>query len=222
MENLPAELVKIPLEYIKTAIDWFRDQSVVQRKPGIGIYGGSRGGELALLVASTYSEIKAVVSVCGSGLIMGGYHKIRDFRFPAWTYEGTPLPNVRRDNSPLAYGPISTDWEAFRTYHSDNLKQATIPVERIQGAVLMFSGQKDRIWNSFELTNVAMTRFQEKQFPYPYEHIVYPDAGHRIYIPYTPEPIDHDRFGGTLQANADASVDHWKRTVDFFSNHLDH
>jgi len=32
----------------------------------IGVHGGLRGGELALLVASPFSEVKATVSVCGS------------------------------------------------------------------------------------------------------------------------------------------------------------
>lgn len=94
MESLPDEFVNVPLEYIKSAIDWFVAQPVVRKEPGIGLHGGSRGGELALLVASTFSEVKAAVSVCGSRLIMGGHYKTRDFRFPAWTYEGRALPYI--------------------------------------------------------------------------------------------------------------------------------
>ena len=61
MEHLPQELTRIPLEYFGRAIRWLASRE--ELRPGaVGIAGGSRGGELALLIAATYSEIKAVAA----------------------------------------------------------------------------------------------------------------------------------------------------------------
>src|SRR5437763_1684078 len=56
MDGLPRDLVEIPLEYFKRAIDWLRAHPAVDGER-IAIVGSSRGGEAALLVAATYPEI---------------------------------------------------------------------------------------------------------------------------------------------------------------------
>lgn len=218
MEHLPAELVCIPLEYIETAIDWFQELSVVQSERGIGIIGSSRGGELALLVASQYPNIRAVVSFCGSGVIIGGLHKTRDFQFPAWTNQGNPIPHVHEGKSPWERGVDMTNWADFCNFCGEGLKKSMIPVERIQGAILMFSGGRDRIWNSVELANVSMNRLKECGFNQLYEHVQYQEAGHVFALPYS--PVDGERYGGTRKANADAGIDSWIRTIDFLKSNL--
>lgn len=54
-----------------------------------GIVGASRGGELALLAASLFPEVKAVVGYTPSGIIWEG---IGDDGAPAWTYRGEAFP----------------------------------------------------------------------------------------------------------------------------------
>lgn len=57
--NLPANLQNVPLEYFASALEWLkREPSVDARR--IGIYGVSKGGEAALLVASRHPEIREV------------------------------------------------------------------------------------------------------------------------------------------------------------------
>ncbi|MCK7489535.1 MAG: acyl-CoA thioesterase/BAAT N-terminal domain-containing protein [Anaerotruncus sp.] len=59
--DLPAELVEIPLEYFHRAAAWLKGRPEV-RADRIGLAGGSKGGELALLLASRYDDFRAVVA----------------------------------------------------------------------------------------------------------------------------------------------------------------
>src|SRR6266403_4388050 len=68
MPGLPRGLVNTPLEYFAKAVVWMR------RQPGLGdgflaMWGASRGGELALLLDSTFAEINAVVARAASGVV---------------------------------------------------------------------------------------------------------------------------------------------------------
>lgn len=69
--DLPKELVNIPLDYIETAIGWLKDHPNVDYTK-LGIFGTSKGGELALLSASMFSAIKAVVGYVPSGVVYPG------------------------------------------------------------------------------------------------------------------------------------------------------
>jgi hypothetical protein len=72
----------------------------------------------------------------------------------------------------------------------------------------------DRQWPSERLADIAFQRLQEHAFPYRYEHLRYPDAGHNIGWPNVPRPetrfkhpvsgveVDH---GGTARGTAFAS-----------------
>lgn len=87
VESLPKTLTNIPLEYFEKAIQYLKQQEGVDSNQ-IGIIGGSRGGELSLLVGSTYSDVKCVIGYVPS-----------IFRCPgaegaAWTLNGKPLPFI--------------------------------------------------------------------------------------------------------------------------------
>jgi len=56
-----------------------------------------------------------------------------------------------------------------------------IPVEKVQGAILLISGKGDKMWPSTEMSEQVISRLKEKGFAYHYKHIAY-DAGHNNYI----------------------------------------
>src|SRR4051812_1670389 len=60
-EGVPKTLENVPLEYFTRAIDWLAARPGVDPKR-IGIFGGSKGAEAALLVAARDKRIKAVVA----------------------------------------------------------------------------------------------------------------------------------------------------------------
>ena len=65
MAGLPASLSLIPLEYFGRALEWLQAQRAVDGTK-VGVLGGSRGGELALLLAATHPQITAVVACAPS------------------------------------------------------------------------------------------------------------------------------------------------------------
>ncbi len=67
LENLPPELYEIPLEYLETAIRWMSNQPTVNADR-LAVVGGSRGGELALLLGATFPKLRAVVACVPSGV----------------------------------------------------------------------------------------------------------------------------------------------------------
>src|SRR5262245_7039007 len=100
VEHLPKHLERIPLEYFETAIQWCTRRDDL-RPETLAVAGASRGGELALLVASTYPEIIAVVVWVGSGVIWGGMGGKVDEPVAAWTHNGRDLPFVRFDRKAI-------------------------------------------------------------------------------------------------------------------------
>ena len=101
-QGLPDELLRIPLEYFRTALAWLHDRQEVDADRVV-VFGGSRGGELALLLGSTYPElVDAVVAYVPSANV---YPSIVDSGQPSWTLGGNPVPltliDVRRIEGPI-------------------------------------------------------------------------------------------------------------------------
>ena len=105
--------------------------------------GASRGGELALLLGSTYPDLRAVVSWVGSGLVYGGVVSMGAAPAAGWTRGGADIPfagfdvsAVRMDAPPVALTP------GFLAALADTARVAAaeIPVERINGPVLLIRG----------------------------------------------------------------------------------
>jgi dienelactone hydrolase len=233
MSGLPEHLVDIPLEYFGKAID-----HLSERAGAIGVVGGSRGGELALLLGATFPQVKAVVSVVGSGVVTQGIgpgaNLLQKLSHEAasWTYRGEPLPYLPYDIGDELRAKIVNDEPVplrltFDT--SDGVPEDTeIRVENTAGGVLLISSGHDDGWPSVELSEVALRRLKDHEHPFPYEHVVYPEAGHLIagppHLPATDVtyrgPGVTFSGGGVPQATAHARADAWKRTVEFLQEQL--
>jgi dienelactone hydrolase len=215
--GLPRGLVNIPLEYFGKAIAHVR-AAIDPRNDFVAVYGTSRGGELALLVASLYADIRAVVAVVPSGVIVGAFGPSApgDLRpRGAWTLAGKALPDMGQNNRYANSGgadPVQRFLNSMRDL--DAVERATIPVQLIKGPVLMVSGRDDQIWPSFELAEIARRRLEGHNHPWPFEHISYPDAGHRMAPPYAPTTA---ALGGTPKGQIEANVAYWRRTLDFLA-----
>ena len=233
MKGLPKYLEDIPLEYFGSAIDF-----LAERAGEIGVVGGSRGGELALLIGATFPQIRAVVSIVGSGVVTQaigpGTNLLQKLSHEAasWTLKGEPLPYLPYYVSDELRAKIVNDEPvplklAFDL--SDGIPEDTeIRVENIVGGVLLISSGHDDGWPSTELSEVALRRLKDHEHPFPFEHIVYPEAGHLIagppYRPATdvtyPGPGVTFSGGGVPHATAHAQANAWKRTVEFLQEQL--
>jgi hypothetical protein len=106
--------------------------------------------------------------------------------------------------------------------------RAAIPVERIQGPVLLISGKDDQMWPSALMAERVMERLAAHGHPYRDAHLCYEDAGHAIGIPYMPamparpHPVTGLTYamGGTRAGTAFASADSWPRVLAFLAESL--
>jgi dienelactone hydrolase len=102
------------------------------------------------------------------------------------------------------------------------VRRAAIPVERIQGPVLLVAGGQDQLWPSAWSGDAIAARLRAHGFRHRVVQLSYPDAGHRIgkaYLPAGSTRIAGGRMetGGTPQANAAAQADAWPRVLRFLA-----
>jgi dienelactone hydrolase len=201
----------------------------------IAVTGASKGGELALLLGATFSQIRAVVAYAPSGVLWQGQPvpglQPAEPR-AAWTLGGKPLPFLRYPTQPIAQNTSRTArapsiLAALREVEA--VERATIPVERTRGPILLITGQDDALWPA-ELAEIAVRRLKAQRFPFPVEHLSYPGAGHLIFFPpYGPTTIRSLRhpvlkrtihYGGTTAGDALARADSWPKVLAFLRKSL--
>ena len=203
LEHLPLNLEAIPLEYFGDAIAWLQRQPSVDADR-LGVIGVSRGGELALLLGSIYQELTAVVSYVGSGFVHPSPYAMPPA--PAWTWQDEPLPFL--------------DWT--RQKGPEELRQVEIPVEQINGPVLLISGDDDALWPSTAYSSVAWDRLKRNEHPWPDQFLRYPGAGHGISAaPYLPVgPLVSPEIGGDPHSNVTAMANAWPAVCHLLESRL--
>jgi len=199
--GLPEALQGVPLEFYDRARAWLAKHPKVMHE-GVAIIGASKGAELALLLASRDPEVRCVVAIAPASHIFEGIPGGTGDYGPrsSWSYKGRDLPYV-------PYQRNETLWKAIATYEFHDVyrealegaepetkEKARIPVEDIQGAVLLISGRHDRMWPATEMSENIVRTLERREFPFPYDHAVY-DIGHGI---------------GNEQ---------WQKAVEFLSKH---
>lgn len=234
-EDLPKYLQNIPLEYFESGINWLRSRPEV-RADQIAVLGDSRGGELALLLGSTFPQIKAVIAFAPSGVLWGGLGADENCpEQPAWIYHGHPLPFMGlHDLTPDQQKQIrkmlqATSFSSTQVFQMmlanwSAVEKASIPVARIHGPVLLISGNADELWPSTRLANMVMDELEQAKHPYPDRHLAYEGVGHFIPLPNFPttvntvvHPITKMKIdlGGDPGPTATAAADAWAQILDF-------
>jgi dienelactone hydrolase len=226
--SLPKTLTDIPLEYFKKAIEFLQQQKGIDPDK-IGIIGGSRGGELALLLGATYPEIKCVIGY------VPGIYRCPGAEGPAWILNDKPLPFISSSGDEkvmaeiqkrMASGKATSFLPMFSSIISDPnaITGTEIPIEKINGDILLISGQDDQLWPSSIMSEIAINRLKRHNFKHNYKHLTYPDAGHMISTPFKPTTISAAKhpvngifmeLGGTSEGNAYASADSWQQVLKF-------
>ena len=216
--GLPPALTLIPLEYFARAINWLRHQPSVDANR-LGIVGGSKGAELALLLASRHPELKAVVAYAPSSAAWTSTN-VADFGRSSWSERGQPVPFlIPRIN----VGPTANDWY-LAALADPNAARGAIPIERANGAVILISGKDDQLWPSSYMACQLMGRL--RAHPLPHRHLDYDGAGHVIVTPYQPTtdraviPGTGIPLGGNPVDAARADRDHWPKVLRFLHDNL--
>lgn len=239
---LPTWLNRIPLEYFEAALGWLKAQPEIDAQR-VGVLGISRGAELALLLGTRFPEVHAVAAYAPSSVAWaaGGRDKATGEIIPSWTSQGSPVPFAPlplrgfmwRSAIPVAVlKRVVMFKNLFRAglRNREMIERAAIPVERIRGPVLLVSGGDDHLWPAAEMSEAIVARLKKKGFAHAAEHLHYPRAGHMLRYPYLPTTSRESgntylrgakfSFGGTPEADAEAQMDAWRRTIVFFKGSL--
>lgn len=231
--GLPQSLENVPVETVGKALDDISKRSDVDPNR-IAILGGSKGGELALLVASLYPQIHAVVADVPSPFAWQG---IPDGPSAAstssWTYEGRPLPYVEYtqamglqfQNAFVKHSPLD-----LRVAYDDAMKQnaneiapAMFHLENVHGPVLLLAGDDDQLWDSDAQSQLALDYLHAHHHPYADEYEHYPGAGHLfLFAAETETPMGPFTLllGGGPQMNLAAQIAAWQSIGGFLAHAL--
>lgn len=172
----PKHLDRISLDAIKDTILSIAQHPQIDASKII-LFGGSRGGELVLNLASRYKEFNGVIAASTSHV-----------SFPAITlYANTSSWTYKNEEIPYVPAPLKTILPAIKgdlyTAHAimledkDAVKKAEIPVENINGSVLIISGKNDDQWPATRMSNRIIERLSANNFKHYKKHIVL-DGGH--------------------------------------------
>ena len=228
-DDLPPQLVEIPLEYFVAAFEWLIAQPGV-RPDALGVVGISRGAELALTLGSRLPNVRSVVAYCPSSVVWSGLSGDRPSDLPAWTANGrsipffslmTPALSPVRDQvfreSPV---PLTPMFDA--ALEGPLPAEVFIPVEQTNGPILLVSGDGDRMWPASRMAHQIMERLAAHNHPFTSRHVHYPNAGHLMRPPGVPTSVLDGKFalGGTPAGQAAANRAAWLETVAFLLESL--
>lgn len=206
-DGLEPTLSKIPVERVGEALTWVAAQPHIDGQR-LGLVGDSRGGELALIAAANFRQVRAVAAIVPSGLQWGA---LKNPNETAWTLGGKPLAFVPWSGVPAqsvrdAWGRTTvTSLGIFTSSLSraspSKVAAATIPVENISGPVLLIGAKDDQVWPSCQLAEVARARLAKHDHLERYGDVLrcFEGAGHRIGVPGS-STMSHSReiIGDTL------------------------
>ena len=181
-KDTPDTLNKISINQVHDAIMVATKNKKI-KKNKIGIIGGSRGGDLALLIGSYFKDIKCVVAIVPSHVAFPGH--TNHFTTSAWTFNNKELPFVPVNEEAVPFLMKHDLRGTFTAMLKDSTaeEKAVIKVEKINGPILLLSATKDDHIPSVEMCDKMIARLKANKFKYANKHIVI-EGGHG-------EPLKH-------------------------------
>jgi dipeptidyl aminopeptidase/acylaminoacyl peptidase len=166
----PKLLEKIAIEDVHDAIVKATQNNQIDGER-IAIVGGSRGGDLALLIASYYDDIDCVVALVPSHAVFPG--NTNHFTTSTWTYNGVELPFIPVNDASVPFIMKRDLRGAFTAMLQDTVaeQKALIKVENIKAPMLLISATEDEIAPTTPMCNKMMNRLKQHNFQYYTEHI---------------------------------------------------
>ncbi|MDB5070646.1 MAG: hydrolase of the alpha/beta superfamily [Candidatus Eremiobacteraeota bacterium] len=222
--GLPRTLDEIPVETVGSALDAIASRPDVD-PARIALFGDSKGGELALLAASQYPVVRAVVGVVPSPFAWSGAGG-----GSSWTVHGKPVPYVALQR--LGRGTRDGSAPDMRAVYAASMQQhrAAIPsamfnLENVRGPILLLAGDADGVWDSPAQCRLGIDYLKAHAHPYADECVTYPDAGHAFLFATPQRPLVTGArgggvFGGTARGNVAAGEQAWTKIDDFLTHAL--
>lgn len=223
-EGLPEQLLEIPLEYFGHALDW------LARQPGvdpmrIGVVGGSKGAEAALLLASRDQRVRAVLASTPSDFAWQSVDWNGWSDTPSWTERGQPVPYLRYAPFDPAEGLRAMYDRSIAEASEEARERARIPIENSAAAILLIAGGEDALWGAVEASDRMAAALDAAGHPHEVLVLRYPEAGHVVFIgrPLVADDPLIERIlpmGGTPDGVLAAINDSWPKALAFLERSL--
>lgn len=235
--GLPQSLEDVPVEPIGKALDEISKRPDVDPNR-IAIMGGSKGGELALLAASLYPQIHAVVANVPSPFAWQGIPEgPGGAPMSSWSFQGKPLPYVaytaamglQFQSAYMKHTPLDlrVAYDDAMQKNASEIAPAMFHLENIHGPVLLLGADDDQLWDSDAQSQLALAYLHEHHHPYADQYRHYAGAGH-IFLyqssthPQTQFPLGPFMMllGGTPQGDLAAQAQAWPQIGVFLESAL--
>ena len=228
----PELMQHIDLAYFEQAALWMRQHFGVQQ---IAVQGGSRGGELTLVLAAWRPDLfcGGVAMVPFHNVVAGFDHLRNVHEQPSWVLNGQPLPyadvRLTLDGPDAAHTPdgLAVAPDYLRDAASDEADaRCGIPVERCSGRLLLLSGREDAMWPSAYGGDRVIDRLRRHGLAHRAEHLAFENVGHYLVPPGQPTAMCSSLYhplakitlacGGQPRATAEAGRVAWDRMLRFY------
>jgi dienelactone hydrolase len=223
-EGLPKQLQAIPLEYFVRALDWLARQPGVDPSR-IGVIGGSKGAEAALLLASRDRRVRAVVASTPTDHAWQSVDWNGWSDTPSWTEGGEPVPYLRYAPYDPGAGLRAMYDRSVADAPAAQREASRIPIERAEAALLLIAGDEDALWGAVEASDRIAATLAAAGYRHEVRVLRYPDAGHVVFVG---RALDADDpvlarilpMGGTREGVLTAINDAWPQAIDFLARNL--
>lgn len=159
--DLPNLRAQIPMEFAQKAVSYLKGYDNCKFKK-IGTYGDSIGSMPALMSGVLFNDISCVIAVSPTHVVTEGFLTRKKLTGNSFlTYGGEDIPYL-----PLP--PGMKMYEMFQTAYKD-AKSGNIPVERIQGRILLLASEMDEAWPAASSVRSLESRLKENLFSYPHK-----------------------------------------------------
>ena len=169
----------VPLEYVENAIAWLKGQGYER----IAVDGISKGSEYALLAAATFEDIGCVVARVPSYFVSEGMiGKKGPSGTSSWSWRGEELsytPYKIREFHVMKQLLTHKEFNILAYNEGkDVTPESVIPMERIQGPVLLLSTEADTVWPSARQAAYIVDYLAARDFPYEVKSLTYENVSH--------------------------------------------
>jgi pimeloyl-ACP methyl ester carboxylesterase len=228
----PELMQHIDLAYFEQAALWMRQHFGVQR---IAVQGGSRGGELTLVLAAYRPDLfcGGVAMVPFHNVVAGFDHLRNVHEQPSWVLNGQPLPyadvHVTLSGPEAVHTPdgiaVTPDYQRDAASAEADAR-CGIPVERCSGPLLLLSGRDDAMWPSAYGGDRVIDRLRRHGLAHQAEHLAFENVGHYLVPPGQPSAMCASLYhplakitlacGGQPRATAEAGRTSLDRMLRFY------
>lgn len=221
--GLPANFVDIPVERladVRNALCARRDL----RCDRIGIYGVSKGAELALLAGSLVNGFAAIAAIVPTDVVWEGWGAGIAFgQSSSFSWRGKPLPFVPYIGMAEEFAKFASPetarsvrlrlpHDAGRHANPARAVAARIRVEAIRAPLLVAGGDADNVWNSGEMAQAIAERRSAARLSTT--SLIFTDAGHGL----SGDGSNPNGFSSEKDVAAQKVI--WPATLAFFARHL--